>query len=382
VLSSLVVVGLMKIVQMINCIGSGGSGTLVYNLSIDLVKRGHDVDILLLNSFAGGDFEKSILNKLDEAGVGVIAIGRTPGKNLDFMKIIFRLWKIQKINHYQFFHTHSHVCHFFVGFLKKFFPVQFVHVITVHNSREQWDKITCFLCENAKIVFCSDAAAHGRVKIRNPQVINNAVKSENLCTVVSEDLSELKKELKIGNEDKLIISVGNLRKQKNYGLALETMKSIIALDEKHRYHYFVCGDGFERDVLEKDIKRLSLTENVSLLGVRSDVANLLSLSDCFLSTSEFEGLPMAVLEALASGISCVLSPIPEHENIVAGMEGCFMPEGMDPGEFASMIISVTANEIDKDVMKQKRHAVLQKYSWENCLLSYEKLYTDKISVDD
>ncbi len=364
----------MKIAQVINFIGTGGSGTLVYNLSIDLAKRGHSVDIILLNSFSGDNFEENTLRRLNKSAVRTIAIGRRPGYNLDFPNVLSHLRNLHKANNYDIMHSHSHVCHFFIGLLRKL--LSFEHVITVHNSRETWSAFTRFLCKTASMVFCSEAAAKGSIKAINSLVINNGVKFDSTYLIDMKELSLIRNDLGIPMKDKLIIGVGNLRKQKNYGLALETIGKLSRCSTKHHYHYIVCGDGPERAFLESIAQRLDLTKHVSFIGVRSDVARLLSVSDCFLSTSEFEGLPMAVLEALASGICCVLSPIPEHENIAVGMACCSTAMNMDADSFAHAIISSTENTLGKHEIRHKRDIALQKFSWDHCLAAYESLYKD------
>jgi len=366
----------MKIAQLINCIGAGGSGTLVYNLSMDLVKNGHSVDIILLNSFTGESFELNTLRKLRKAGVGTFELRRNPGYNLDLPGVIARFFRLQRRNRYDVIHSHSHVCHFFVGLLKRF--VLFQHLITVHSSRERWTTLTQFFCKDANIACCSEAAANGTVKIRKPLVINNGVKFESPNLTAGKEPSQLRQELGIPLTTKLILGVGNLRKEKNYGLALRTIEKLVSMSTAHEYHYAICGDGPERAKLESLSRQLCITKYVSFLGIRSDIPNLLYISDCFLSTSEFEGLPMAVLEAFASGICCVLSPIPEHVDISADIECCCLSTSMEPLAFALAIISSTEKDINKLDVREKRNSQLQKFSWEHCLLAYEELYKNQM----
>lgn len=365
---------MMRIAHVIDTIISGGAEAMAVELCIDLSQRGHRVDLIVLNSLIDDPFEKGVLERLNVNNVGIVTAGRVRGRNMNFPAVVMRLRSIQNTRKYDRIHSHSHVCHFFIGLLKKTCRSPFKHVITVHNSQERWYPPTCLLCRNAAIVFCSSAAAGGKAASRNGTIINNGIKKNCSCSLEPEERTALKRNLEIEETDKIIISVGNLRRQKNYEFAFKTIRHLVESDPDNRYRYLVCGNGPEMDTLKDLVDELALTDTVMLLGTRSDVRTLLELSDCFLSVSTHEGLPLAVLEAFSAGIGCVLSPIDEHRAIAEDVQGCRMPETMDPFLFAAEIMMMINSGIKKDTMKTSRQDALNRFSWEHCLMQYEQLY--------
>ncbi len=108
-------------------------------------------------------------------------------------------------------------------------------------------------------------------------------------------------------EIQVIIAVGRLYKCKRYDLMLQTIKKTL---QKHSVELWICGDGPERPILEKQIDRLKLKENVKLLGFCSNPHLLMSRADLFLMTSDHEGSPNALIEAQGLGLPAVSTNCP------------------------------------------------------------------------
>ncbi|MFT4802909.1 MAG: glycosyltransferase involved in cell wall biosynthesis [Cyclobacteriaceae bacterium] len=108
-----------------------------------------------------------------------------------------------------------------------------------------------------------------------------------------------------------VIMVGNLRQEKNQIQALEALAMLkdtgITID--------IYGDGAERKYLERRIDQLGLQSQVHLRGLVDDTSTVLSKYDLFLSTSLFEGFGIALAEALAIGLPCIVSDIPAHREV-------------------------------------------------------------------
>jgi glycosyltransferase involved in cell wall biosynthesis len=106
------------------------------------------------------------------------------------------------------------------------------------------------------------------------------------------------------SSDKLrLVAVGNLRYQKNYPYILRAFRSMpasVSLD--------VYGDGALRDELQLDIDKYKL--NIRLCGTQNNMHEVISKYDAFLMSSFYEGQPVALLEAMASGLPVFLSDIP------------------------------------------------------------------------
>ena len=99
--------------------------------------------------------------------------------------------------------------------------------------------------------------------------------------------------------------VGSFQKVKNHKYLLEIFRSFV--DENPQGILLLIGDGSLRDAIQKQIFSLRLTNHVRLLGVRSDIPRLLQAMDIFVMPSLSEGLPVTLVEAQASGLSCLIS---------------------------------------------------------------------------
>lgn len=114
--------------------------------------------------------------------------------------------------------------------------------------------------------------------------------------------AEKRKELGIPADAKLLISVGELNENKNHKCVINAIKDIDV-------YYIIAGKGPKDKELQALIDENGLTDRVKLLGFRKDVADLYSASDIFVFPSFREGLPVSVMEAMATGLPVVCSKI-------------------------------------------------------------------------
>jgi glycosyltransferase involved in cell wall biosynthesis len=123
--------------------------------------------------------------------------------------------------------------------------------------------------------------------------------------------------------DVLFVCVAGLRAQKNPALLLEAFCRGAASDP--RAHLLFVGGGALKSELERQIGASGLQERVHLLGLRSDIPEVLNAADVFVLSSDYEGNPLAVLEAMAAGkpiISTAVGGVPE---LVEGGCGLLVP---------------------------------------------------------
>ena len=121
------------------------------------------------------------------------------------------------------------------------------------------------------------------------------------------DVDRDKKRAELGVEPNQVVflNVGELIDRKNHKVLLQAMKKL----NNPQAVLLIAGDGEKKEELEKDIHDLGLEKSVKLLGYRTDVKELLKAADCFLFPSYQEGLPGALMEAMASGLPCIASNI-------------------------------------------------------------------------
>lgn len=166
-------------------------------------------------------------------------------------------------------------------------------------------------------------------------VIHNAVNTKKIasaCSVI--DITSVKKELGISADTRVIINIGQLINQKNQELLINAFEKF---SERYPdYILVILGDGALREKLSNQVATLGLDEKVRLMGIQKDVPKFLAAADFFVLSSRFEGFPLVVIEALASGLPIVSTPVsgsdeylfegkngflvqPHVESIAAGM---------------------------------------------------------------
>jgi len=124
---------------------------------------------------------------------------------------------------------------------------------------------------------------------------------------------------------KLILWTGRLDPIKGLDLLL---RAFARIDPARRAHLLLAGDGPIRPQIEQTVAALGLTERVHLLGTRSDVPSLLKAADVYTLPSRTEGLPNALLEAMAAGVPIVTTDAPGCRDLIEDKRtGLVVPYG-------------------------------------------------------
>ena len=125
--------------------------------------------------------------------------------------------------------------------------------------------------------------------------------------------------LNIPDDGFVLLSVGELQNRKNQRTIIEALETLHNL----KIYYLVVGKGELREEYEQLIKTYDLQNNIKLLGFRTDIAELCKAADCFIHPSVREGLGIAPLEAMASGLPLISSYINGIKDYTEnGVSGC------------------------------------------------------------
>jgi glycosyltransferase involved in cell wall biosynthesis len=141
-----------------------------------------------------------------------------------------------------------------------------------------------------------------------------------------EDKPRKKASLGLGMHKPLVTSVGNLKPQKNPGDFIAMAQKVSA--EAPDSSFLFVGDGPMRQRLEYQVIASGLGNRLALPGWRRDTAELLAVSDVFVMTSLWEGLPRSLLEAMKSGLPCVCYAVDGVADVLEdGVNGFVVPVG-------------------------------------------------------
>ena len=147
------------------------------------------------------------------------------------------------------------------------------------------------------------------------------------------DRAEKRAELGLKDTDVAFISMGDLIARKNYSVAIKAL----AKAGNENAHYFICGRGPLENELKELAKTCGVENRVHFLGFRTDIKELLVAADAFLFTTLQEGLPRSMMEAMASGLPCIVSKIRGNVDLIIDGEGGFLCPPTSADVFAKAI---------------------------------------------
>ncbi len=153
------------------------------------------------------------------------------------------------------------------------------------------------------------------------------------------DIDSKRKELGIPVDSTIIVSVGELNKNKNHEVIIRALAEI----NNPSIHYIICGKGPLKDYLMTLSKELHLDQNVHILGYRKDVIEILKSSDIFAFPSIREGLSVSMMEAMAAGLPVVCSEIRGNTDLIKDGEGGYLFKPENVSEVAKTIKKVIHN---------------------------------------
>lgn len=129
-----------------------------------------------------------------------------------------------------------------------------------------------------------------------------------------------RQEIGVGKDDVMMLSVGELNKNKNHEVVLRAMAKLGRKD----VHYVIAGRGVLKDYLENLAKGLGVSEQLHLLGFRTDIKELYKVADVFAHPSFREGLSVAVMEAMASAMPIICTAIRGNTDLIDEGKGGFL----------------------------------------------------------
>lgn len=165
------------------------------------------------------------------------------------------------------------------------------------------------------------------------------------------DKIEKRKELRIDKDNIVLLSVGELNKNKNHEVIIRALAKL----NNPNIHYIIAGRGNLESYLYELSKELNIENQVHLLGFRADISELYSISDIFCFPSYREGLSLALMETMASGLAVVCADIRGNCDLIKHQKGGYRCNPSNIDEFVRYI-----DELVKDNEKRKNMAIYNK----------------------
>lgn len=357
----------MKILQVITSLQIGGAEHVVVHLTKLLRQKDHTVDVVVFN----GE-ETAFMRELEETGCRIYKFGH----GVYNIKYIPKLRRIMR--EYDIIHTHNSSPQLFTAIAN--IGLGKVLITTEHstNNRKREHPMFSFVdkwmyAKYAKVVTISKIAEEKLCSYlglednqpnsplqRSIMTINNGVDVN--AFYHAESLPELAHRGKF-----VTVMVAGFREAKDQ----ETVIRGIALlpDE---YELWLVGDGVRRPEIEAEIVKQNVVGRVKLLGIRSEVPQILKSADVIVMSSHWEGLSLSNIEGMSSGKPFVASEVNGLKEVTAGY-GILFPHG-DAEALADVIKKLhDDSEYYRQVADRCYQPALQ-YDIRTMVDAYEKVY--------
>jgi glycosyltransferase involved in cell wall biosynthesis len=175
------------------------------------------------------------------------------------------------------------------------------------------------------------------------------------------------------NDDVLFVCVARFARQKNHALLLKAFATGPASDPRARL--ILAGDGTLRGELEMQVAALGLGDRVRFLGVRTDIQDILGASDVFVLSSDYEGNPLSILEAMAAGLPTVATGVGAVPSLLADKTGGVLVQPGDAEGFSKAMESLLANHKVRESMgAAAARRARENFDVTNMVRAYEEVY--------
>jgi len=371
-----------RILYLIVTLPVGGAEEHLLSLIRNLDRSRYDPLVCCIGKSGpiGGEIEKT--------GVCVVELGMLSRGGFDrrIVRMIREVLRREKISL-----LHSHLYHAnFYGRLAAF-QEHIPAVCTIHNTYARPKLHRRFLNRwlarrSSRIIAVSgpvhdDIVRYDGVDPSKITVIPNGVDMSRFDISLSREQS--RERLGVPLEGFLVGAVGRLEEQKGLSYLIEAIR--ILVEGGKNVSLFVVGSGREEGRLREQAANSGIADSVFFLGTRRDVPELYRAMDVFALSSLWEGGPITLLEAMASGVPVVATPVGFVPEVLQDGKNGFIVPIRDPEELAEALWKVHEDPFTAEAAAQAgRETVRDRYSHqflaERVMAVYEETLTGGLSI--
>ena len=367
----------MKILEIIPSLSSGGAERLVVDLCNQMAIDGHEVTLLTMKDY---NLENHGFYK-DELNEKVKTINLSLGKfNIGTFVKVYKAIKTIKCDV-----VHMHLSSSFFCLLALLFDRKKKYVATCHNQAENEKKNEGFrfyvknICIRFHLfdqVSISDQNEKSIKKIYAAPAIK-LIYNGRAAMKVTNSYSDVQKEIcgyKKTEDTKVFIIIAKFKAQKNIPRLVRCFNKLI--EDGEDVILLVVGSGYDSPSIQPVLQQAN--ERIHILGPRHNVADYLSCSDFFTLSSDYEGMPITLIEAFACGCIPVGTPVSGFNDVVEDGVNGFVANGFNDESYIETLKRAIANQntISKQTLKD---LYMKKLSMELCAKQYEDLFRDLVS---
>ena len=359
--------------------GMGGADRQVLNLALRLRARGYIVGIVSLVS------PGTMGEEARQLGVYVGTLGMRRG--VPDPRALLRLARIIRQERCEVLHSHMVHANLLARLVRVLAPVPIL-VCTAHNTieagsrsssrwRELAYRLTDPLCDLTTQVSRAGLERYVRVGAVPRGKIHYVPNGVDVETFYPEPVVRQQVRASLGFPEDVFVwlAVGRLEEQKDYPNMLRAFARVAS---KRETVLLIAGEGHLRQQAEALALELGIASKVHFLGVRRDVADLMRAADGYLMSSAWEGMPMVLLEAEASGLPVVATDVGGNREVVLEGQTGFLVPPKNPEALAQAMLRLMSLplEVRQAMGKAGRAHVEGNYALERVVDHWEALYKE------
>ena len=175
--------------------------------------------------------------------------------------------------------------------------------------------------------------------------------------------------------EKVVVSVGRLYENKRPEMLIDAFAAV--LDKIPEYRLVLYGEGELRNQLIQKVKQMRMEERICLPGSTDDIASVLEKSSIYALTSDSEGMPNALIEAMCMGNACISTDCPcggPRTLIKDKINGLLIPVG-DQNALEQALLDTAGNETERKRLAQQALLIREDYNTEKVYDEWEKQLT-------
>lgn len=342
----------------------GGVERFVFSVLPLLIQRGWKIRLITLTS------DKDYSTQLQEQGVEVITLGARGKWDVSAVIKLIHLWKKSPPN---LLHTHLYHAAILGRLAGHFCGIPFIvcHQAGPELDRSRWrstlDSITSKLVVRY-LVSCQAVAKilHQREGIPYSKItlIPNGIPIPSSHKNYPENWT---------NPTIKLISVGRLSHEKNHKILIQACAQLVKKDIP--FQLDILGDGREKNKLIQLAKSLNVDQYISLHGFQKNITAWLENADIFILPSKWEGVSLALLEAMAMGLAVIATDTGGTGEIIQNEQNGILIEVNNPGAISAAIERLYFQpEFCQFLGDNGRRFIIENYSLELTVQKIEELY--------
>ena len=184
------------------------------------------------------------------------------------------------------------------------------------------------------------------------------------------DRAAKRREIGVPENAFVLISVGELITRKNHQIVIKAVAEIGNKD----LHYVIVGQGILKNQLQQLVEKLNVADRVHFLGYRTDVAELNKTSDVFCFPSTQEGLPVALMEAMACGLPVICSDIRGNTDLIEDGVGGYLFDSNNIDLLKSAILNICNGSMRAKNFEERNFNIISNFDFNNINQMMKKLY--------